>query len=561
MDKRGISVIGAVLLALTLRASAQVTVGENLSMNLNGNISAGYTADYGNVLHSDHGLTFGGAGDLSGSYYNPDFVSFHLQPYYNQSRANSDYQSISDSSGVNATAAIFSGSHFPGSVSYSKSYNSEGNFAVPGLANYTSHGSGDVFSVGWGINVPDLPHLALGFQQGSNDYSIYGTDGKSNSKFDAFSATSSYLLSGFNLNAGYHHVNTQAEIPDFVTNQAPEKSDSSGDSFSLGVGHRLFWNGGLSAGASRSDTNAEFVGGNYNGTIDTLNAGLAFSPFSKFSFGSNAQYNDNLAGTLMNSLVTTGGVALENNFRQTSHALDVNNYATYRIPAIHVSVTGTFDHREQSIFGSDVGANSLTGSVSYSNSLLGGSLSATAGVTENMITIRNQTNLGLLSSVNYSRRFLGWNLSGGFNYSQAQQTLLITYTTSGYGYNGSLGRKLGRYSYFSGSASGSKSGLTNDAGSGTFSQSYSDRALVQPVGERKRFLLEVQRQCHSHRVGFDAHPDSATHRDSVLGNPIRRPRVLVRVWKQPGKAAYPLRQLRTRLQRHAQRLSDLEQPH
>lgn len=473
MSKRGISVIGGFFLVLALRAPAQVTVGDNLSMNLNANISAGYTADYGNVVQSDHGLTLGGSGDLSGSYYSPNFIAFHLQPYYNQSRANSDYQSISDSSGINATANIFSGSHFPGSVSFSKSYNSEGNFAVPGLANYTSHGNGDIFSVGWGVNIPDRPTLNLSFQDGSNNYSIYGTDSNSSSNFKTFSATSAYTLAGFNLNAGYHHVNTTAEIPDLTGTQGPEKSDSSGDSYSIGVGHRLPLNGGFSAGASRSDTSAEFIGGNYSGTIDTLNAGLAFTPISKFSFGSNAQYNDNLAGTLITSILGAGGVAEQNTFQQGSHSLDLNNYANYRIPSIHITFNGNFDHREQSLFGETLGANSVTGSATYSNSLLGGTVSATGGVTENSITIRHQTTLGLLGSVNYSRRILGWTLSGGFNYSQNQQTLLITYTTSGYGYNGSLGRKLGRYSHFGLSASGSKNSVTNYAGSGTFSQSYS----------------------------------------------------------------------------------------
>ena len=472
MNKRGIAIAGGFLVALVLRTPAQVTLGENLSMNLNANLSAGYTADYGNVSASDHGFTLGGSGDLSGSYYSPGLLSFHLQPYYNQSRANSDYQSISDSSGVNASAAIFSGTHFPGSISYSKSYNSEGNFAVPGVANYTSHGNGDVFSVGWGVNIPDRPNVALSFQEGSNDYSIYGTDTRSNSQFDSFSATSSYTLAGFNLNGGYHHVNTKAEIPDLVSDQGPEKSDSSGDSFSLGLGHRLPWNGAFSAGASRSDTSADFLAGNYKANIDTLNAGVAFSPFSKLSFGTNAQYNDNLAGTLYNTLIADGGV-FENNLQQGSHALDVNSYATYRIPSLHLSLTGTVDHREQSVFGSDIGSNSLTGGVTYSNSLLGGTVSATTSVTENMITVRNQRSLGLLSSLNYSRRFFGWTVSGGFNYSQNQQTLLITYTTSGYGYNGSVGRKLWRSSHIGVSASGSRNSLTNQAGSGTFSQSYS----------------------------------------------------------------------------------------
>lgn len=478
VNKRNISVVGAffLFLVLALPTCAQVTVGDNLSMNLNGNLAFGYTGDYGNEMQSSHGLTFGGSGDLSGSYYNPNFLSFHIQPFYNQSRANSNYQSISDASGLNTTAAIFSGSNFPGSVSYSKSYNGEGNFGVPGIPNYTSHGDSGVFSVGWGINIPDLPHFAVSFQDGSNEYSIYGTNTNSSSRYDSFALNSSYMLAGFNLNAGYRYVNTSAQIPELVSGQAPEESNSSGNSFFGSLAHRLPWNGAFSAGASRSDTSAEFLGGSYSGTIDLLNAGLGFAPFANFNFGTTAQYNDNLAGSLYSAVITAGG-GVETTSQQTSHALDVTSYAVYRVPSIHVVFTGTVEDREQSIFGIHLTDHSITGSASYSNSLLGGVVNATTAVTENLFG--NATALGLLSSVNYARRLFGWNVTGGFNYSQNQHSILITYSTSGYGYNGTIGRKFGYDSYFAVSATGSKIGLTGDSGTTSFLQSYSSQLKLR----------------------------------------------------------------------------------
>ena len=478
VNKRVIPVVAAffLVLALALGAPAQVTVGDNLNMNLNGNLSFGYTGDYGNIIQSDHGLTAGGNGDLSGSYYNPDFIAFHIQPFYNQSRANSSYQSISDSSGVLASAAIFSGSNFPGLVSYSKSYNGEGNYGVPGVANYTSHGNSGVFFAGWGINVPNLPHVQLSFQDGSNDYSIYGTDSNSSSHYDSFSVNSSYKLVGFNLNGGYRYVSTKAQIPELVSDQAPESTDSSSNSFFGSLSHRLPWSGVFSAGASHSDTSDESMGGRYSGTIDLLNAGVGFAPFTNFSFGTNTQYNDNLAGSLYSTVIAAGGV-VENTSQETSHSLDVNSYAVYRIPSIHVSFMGTIDDREQSIFGKSISDNSITGSVSYSNSLLGGFVNATTAVTENLIG--NNTTLGVLTSVNYTRWLFGWNVAGGFSYSENQQTVLVTYATSGYGYNGSLSRKLGGNSHLTISASGSKSGLTGNAGTESFSQSYSSALTLR----------------------------------------------------------------------------------
>ena len=44
------------LLAGASRAPAQVTVGDNVSLDLNALVQAGYTADYGNFVNSDHGV-------------------------------------------------------------------------------------------------------------------------------------------------------------------------------------------------------------------------------------------------------------------------------------------------------------------------------------------------------------------------------------------------------------------------------------------------------------------------------------------------------------------------
>ena len=129
-----------------LPAVAQLNLGE-LSSTLDGNLSAGYAGDYGNQISSDHSMALGGSGTLSGFYYNPNFISFAVSPYLNQARDNSTYQSISNASGVDFSSTIFGGSHFPGSINFAKAYNSEGNFAIPGQASYTTHGDATTFGV------------------------------------------------------------------------------------------------------------------------------------------------------------------------------------------------------------------------------------------------------------------------------------------------------------------------------------------------------------------------------------------------------------------------------
>ena len=113
---------------------------------------------------SSHGWTVGGAALISGSFHSPNFLSYNFSPYLNQSRANSNFQSISNASGVNLSANIFAGSKFPGSITYSKAYNSDGNYAVPGIADYVTHGNNDTFGINWSENLPDAPSFSAGFR-------------------------------------------------------------------------------------------------------------------------------------------------------------------------------------------------------------------------------------------------------------------------------------------------------------------------------------------------------------------------------------------------------------
>ena len=52
--------------------------------------------------------------------------------------------------------------------------------------------------------------------------------------------------------------------------------------------------------------------------------------------------------------------------------------------------------------------------------------------------------LGLNINTNFNRRFGAWIANGNFNYSQNAETLLVTYTTSQYGYGGGLRTALGK---------------------------------------------------------------------------------------------------------------------
>src|ERR1041385_2738126 len=89
----------AAVLLLAFPASAQLELGDNTNLNLSGDVSFGYSGSFGESIASGHGIGVGGQGQLTGSYYNPNFLAFRMEPYYNRSQNNSSFQSINNTSG------------------------------------------------------------------------------------------------------------------------------------------------------------------------------------------------------------------------------------------------------------------------------------------------------------------------------------------------------------------------------------------------------------------------------------------------------------------------------
>jgi len=477
---RGRLLFSAAALLAGTPVFAQLRLGE-LSTDLSGSLSGGYTADWGNNFTSDHGFTAAGTANVTGSYHDPNFLSFNIQPYYNQSRANSDFQSIIAASGVNASTSIFGGSNFPGSVTYSRSFSSSGNFGIPNVANYTTFGDSQNLTVGWGVHVPDYPQLSLSYLQGSSESSVYGTNSNVDTSFHGFNANTTYVIWGFTLSAGFHWLDNHLLLPEVIGADTVASSRANNKSYTAGLGHKLFWRGSFSASASRSDVDSTFTGGNYSGTLDTLNAGVNFSPSERLHVGTNAQYNDNLLGTLYQNVVNSGGILPSTPTQESSHALDVTGYATYEVPAVHFAFTGTDEHREQRIEGSSLSSDAYTGTGTYSNTVYGGTLTATAGVNHTSVSPSNQSRLGYIGLVSYIRPLGRWTISGSANYARSADTLLITYTTDSYGYAGSVSRKFGQHFNWSLLASGTKSSLVQEEGSTNFNQTYSTALSLRAV--------------------------------------------------------------------------------
>jgi hypothetical protein len=457
---------GALLLALPL--AAQVKLGETTN-SANGTISTGYSATSGNMTESTHGWTVGGTATLAGSYYSPNFLSYNISPYLNQSRANSNFQSISDASGVNASTNIFAGSRFPGSVNYSYAYNAEGNYAVPGLADFVTRGNSQNFGVNWSANVPDKPTFTAGYQTGGGDYSVYGTNDQGKNSFHSFNLNSGYRWAGFNLGAYYTNGAGHSEIPQIIAGLLTNTSSDS-DALGFTAAHALPMRGSTSFGYNRSTWDTDYLGYRSSGTINLVNTVAAVHPKQNVSLSANLNYSDNLAGQLIQSVIGAGGVVPGFSSNQSSSSLDMMGLATYT-PMPNLQTSAFVERRSQSFLGESFGLNSYGGSVGYSRPLLEGSFNGSFSMTANSADNTGEDTLGFSTNENYSTEFRGWHMTGSFGYAQNVQTLLITYMNSYYNYAGNVHRNWGLFNIGMGGGA-AHTALTNQEGASSSSQGY-----------------------------------------------------------------------------------------
>jgi len=459
----------AALLLLAWPVTAQVRTGE-VTSSLNGTIAPGYSADFGNTTGSDHSWVLGGVANYSGSFYNPNFLSFNASVFLNQSRANSNYQSISDASGVNASASIFGGSRFPGSVSYTKTFNSEGSYNLPGLPNYVTHGNSDAFGINWSENIPKAPSFSAGFQTGSSQYSAYGTNDTGASSFHSLNLHSSYSILGINMGAYYTTGGGHALIPQFEAGEQDSETHSGNSDYGFNIGHRIPLNGSASASINRSEYNSDYLGSGTTGTIDLINAIVSMHPLSKLSISADANYSDNLNGQLIEPVVAAGGAVPEASTNQPSNSLDLMGVASYSLFA-NLQTSAFVERRSQVFMGDSYGMTSYGGSGTFSHAVLNGNFNASLNATGNTDDQTGEDTLGFSTIENYSSEILGWHVNGSFGYAQNVQTLLITYMNSSYNYTGNVRRRWGKLNASVG-VGASRTALTQQAGTANSSQSY-----------------------------------------------------------------------------------------
>ena len=484
--KRVIRSIGLLaLLLIVQRASAQVQVGDDLKMNMGGLLTAGYSASFGNVLPSSHGLDFGADAQISGSYHDPSFLNFTVTPYYNQSRADSSFQSLTNNSGLDATANIFSGSRFPGFVNYHYSRNSTGTFGLLGNPNFTTVGNGQGFGIGWSALIPNWPTFSVSYTQGNGSGTVFGTNEESSASTKTLNLRSTYHLEGWNLSGFYTHLNVSSKIPFFLgSDQGTNLSDSSGNSYGINASRPLPWKGSLAVSFSRSTYSGEFSSLVTNNssvssyTTDIESSVVSFHPTNKLGLFVNQNYTDNLNGYFYQNIITTGGGVplLQLNSESNSSTLSAGaNYSFTHDLYGQAQIT----YYNQQYLGQSFNGSYFSGTVGYSKRIL-----KTFAVSATVIESSNEfstNSLGFIANVNAFRHFGPWETSGAFSYAQNVQTILVTYTTSYYNYSGNVHRRLGHGMQWTGAFNGTHTGLTNYAGTAGHSEGYSTSLALRRI--------------------------------------------------------------------------------
>lgn len=449
---------GAFVLPLPL--CAQLQLGDNFHMNLNGTLGAGYGGSYGNLTPSDHSISLGGSAAAMGYYFNPNFLSFSVTPYYNQSRDNSTSTSITDSSGVAVSSSLFSGSPFPLSISYSKEFNSEGSYAVPGVANYVSHGDSQGFGITWGEHLEGMPSLQVGFQVAGNQGSLFGTTKELSASNKSLSLSSTYSLLGFRLGGSFAWSDNSAQYPNLaVAGQPAESNSGSGYGYGFNIAHRIpFWNGSWGAGfSSTSETSGSSIAKTTE-SFDNFTSQANFQPLKPMHLTLNVLYTNNLSGEIDEVVLAAGGTIPQSNPSSSSNSLQMTANADYQLTP-NVSLRGEADRTKQTYAGQVIEDEYYTASATYFHGLLGGTFGAGVSVGENKAAGSSGGSLAFSGTASYNRRIGRWNMSASAAYSQNNTTVLATFMSSTYSYSASVRRRWKRLTWSLG-AGLSGTGLT-----------------------------------------------------------------------------------------------------
>lgn len=471
------------LLLCGMEATAQVTVGENFHLNLNGSVGVGYNGSFGNAeIQSGHGQGVNGNGELTGYYFDRNFLNFQIRPYYDRSQSNTESQVITRGTGISGSVGLFGGSRFPGSISFGKDFSGDSTFQIAGIPTVVQDSSSQSFGISWSANLKDLPWVSASYGRGSSRSEFAGMEGNSWSQNE--NLNSGYQVAGFTLAGNLSHNTSSYTTPEFLSAEVL-RGGSNGTSYGLSAAHQLPLNGGLTLGWSHSHSEAS-NGYGYGTTFYT--AGTTFTPWRRLTLYQNATYATNVSELLAQTVL---------NGETVSHLSDSDSSGVFYDAGAGlfighgVNVSGRFNHRIQWLAGVRYEDSQFGGNLNYNyaHKFLG-MLYFSFGLTDTA-SQRGNNGLGYTANVGMGRRFGHWETNSDFSYAQNVVTLGTLATTSSYSYGTALKRKVSNDLRVGGSFRGSHSGLSVQTGNSNHAESGSGMLMWRRWGFNGSFSQSV----------------------------------------------------------------------
>jgi hypothetical protein len=464
--------LGLIFMLLAVPAAAQLQVGDDLNMTLSGTIGAGYDANFGNTQLSNHSSAVNGDLNLNGFFYNPNFINFYVRPIYNRSQENSGGQSLTNSTNISTGAGIFSGSHFPGFVSFGKTLNSTGNFGLPDIQGFTTHGNSTQFGIGWSELMPKLPPITAQYSQTSSVATVFGSEDQEHSSAKNFNVSSNYLLSGWMMSARFNDVYTKTELPSFLTAGEFNVGDQNSKTFFYNTNHRLPLRGSVSMNYSYGTFHGDGNGTDTTGSNHTVSGNVSLIPWTRLTTNVGVQYNSNLAGLVEQQLISSGSIAPQVNFGYSSHALSMYTFDTLQIVK-NLNGSVSFTRTEQTAFGRSLAVNHFSGVLNYHfEKPLWGAFTFYGGVNDQSTDDGHQ-GTGLVAGVNFDKRIKGIEWGAAFSYEQDVQTVLANQVTSNYSYLANARKRMSRHWMWNSNFHGFHTGMSALTGSSSHSEGWS----------------------------------------------------------------------------------------
>lgn len=453
------------------RGFAQVEIGSNTSVTMSGDLGFGYDGEYGSTVGSSHGTNLNGDAVVQGYYYNPKFLSFFVDPVYNRSQANSGQGSITDASSVSMGANIFSGSHFPGSVSFGEAFDSSGNYGFGATPGFTTTGNSHSFGAGWAELIPGAPPLSVQYAQTTSTSSIFGTDEDVHSDTKNLNMFSNYRLADWYMGARFNDTWTHTELPSAITDGEALDGNTNGKTFSINASHKLPWRGSFGAGYNWSDFTGDNNGTTVSGSNQMINASAAFAPTNRFTSSFQMNYDSNLSGAIEQQLLGAGGIAPQVNLGQSSYSISLSNFDNVVLTK-SLSAGFSIGHVQQEVYGESVSATHFSAVVNYRFlKPLWGTVVVYAGVND-IATEQGNQGAGLVAGANFSKKWTNFEMGGSVAYAQDTETVLATQVTSNFSYLANAQRRIGRRTRWVTNFSGFHTGISAVTGSSAHSESY-----------------------------------------------------------------------------------------